>query len=282
MKKTVLSKAISFLLSLLLATTLLGGFVCAYIGQTVGDPRRIDEAAAESGYGDTLYGEIRDKWENLFAVSGIPDAEEMLSVLRKDTLMSDIRSYFAGAYQGQLIVDTQALEDALQEKLEAYVAGIEDADPEDLELQKNIRDLVAACADQYRLAVRIPMLHTVLGKVTRIRDLLAVAVAAAALFAVVLAVFLFFLQKPRADALYFGAVATVTDTVLLLGLRIFAGWIRLVDRLPLAQSALRDLAQVYVADLLSVLTRWGIGFAVLSAALLAAYGLTARRHRIPK
>lgn len=274
MKKTVLSRIFSFVLALFLAITLLASAMAGYVRGTVADPQNVKNAVTGSDFAAALYSEILAKWDNLISICGIADTAPMLEILTEERVQADVLAYYDAAYHGKQDVDTEALEKALEEKLWAYAESLENTDRSDKELKKNIADLVKACMDEYRTSVRVPLLHTLLGALTRRKKWLNVGEIGAAAFACLLLLFLFFLQEKRRYTLYFAAVATATDTVLILGGGLFAKAIDLVNRLPLAESALRDLAVICANDMLTKLLILGAAFLAVTLILLLVFVLT--------
>ena len=279
MKKTVLSRVFSLMLALFLALSLLGCAAIAYAGWTVADPENVKKAVIACSYGETLREEIAKKWDNLLSICGIADTSPMLEILTEDRVQADVLTYFADAYHSKQTVDTKSLEEELEAKLWEYTATLENADPEDQELQKNVRDLASACMEEYRISIRVPLLHNVLGAITRYKKWMLCGGLVLAVFSVLLLVFLFFLQRQRRDIFYFAALATATDTLLILGGGLFARGIDLVNRLPLAQSALRDLAVLCASNMLTKLLITGTVLLAVTVLLLLLYILTGRRKQ---
>lgn len=273
MRKAILSRCISFALALLLAASLLLAGLCVYAEKTVADPENVLKALQAGDYIPTLRQEILDKWDNLLSVCGVSDTAPMLAVLTQEQLLQDAQAYFRGAYQGQQDIPTEPLAQALEAEVWRYVASLEEADPEDPELKANIQELLESCMEEYRISIRVPLLHSVLGKVTRYRKWLWPALLASGVFSLLLLVFLFFLQRKRRETLYFLTVAAATDGVLITGLYLLAKAVRLTERLPLAKSALQGLAVLCVQDMLHKLLRLGIVYLAAALLLLAAYRL---------
>ncbi|MBQ8359757.1 MAG: hypothetical protein IJX37_07615 [Oscillospiraceae bacterium] len=271
MKKTVLSTVFSSILSLFLALALLAVGLCIYAANTVCTPSLLTDLAKSSGYCQELYAQIQYDWENLLAITGVADPAPIMAVLTPELVESDAIAYISDSYSGSAKLDTEALEKALDEKVRAYVLTILPDGTIDEELEKNIDELVTACINDYKSAIRIPALPKILGTVAKLEKYLTVGFWAAAGVAVVLLVFLFFLQQKRQDTLYYTAIATGTNTVIFLTATGLAAHYKIVDRLPIDVSALKTLLTAYLQELLSILQKYGQFFLLATVLLLLVY-----------
>lgn len=269
--KKALSVIFSCILSLFLAIVVLGGCLCAFARETVCDPQLLIGCGSASGYTDELYEEIKYEWENLLSVTGITDMEPILQVLTPEVVKEAAIGYLTDAYTGAAEIDTQALHDALEEKVRNYANSNNIHATPQAELDKNIADLVNACISEFTNSVRIPLLPRLLGKVQGLVSYLDLGINAYAIGAALLLLFLFFLQTKRADTLYYAAISTATDAVVILGAVWAAGYFALSDRLPIDVSALRTLLVSYVNALLDSLQSYGSLLLLATAALLGLY-----------
>lgn len=269
--KKALSVIFSCILSLFMAILVLGGCLCAFAKETVCDPQLLIDCGNTSSYTDELYDEIKYEWENLLSVTGITDMEPILQILTPEVVKEAAIGYLTDAYTGTAEIDTQSLHDTLEEKVRNYANSNNIHATPQAELDKNINDLVNACISEFTNSVRIPLLPRLLGKTQSLVSYLDLGIKACAVGAALLLLFLFFLQTKRTDTLYYAAIATATDAVVMLGAVWAAGHYGLTDRLPIDVSALRTLLVSYVNALLENLQRYGNLLLLATAALLALY-----------
>ena len=269
MKKN-LASVFSFILSLFLAFSLLAGSLCLFLYHTALDEKDLIRTADESKYGEELYEEITDSWENLFAITGVSQPKPMLKVLTEKSVEDDAFSYLRSSFEGKGKIDTAELEKALDEKLREYVKAQGEEEISE-EVEKNIRDLVSSCKTKYEKGIRVPMLPTVLGKAGAVRKYLPTASIAAFVFALALAVFIFFLQKKKKETLYFLAISAATCGIVFLGAAFFAEGYELTSRLPLEDSALLTLMASFLQFLIDEILLMGIAFFGAAVLILVLY-----------
>lgn len=271
MKKTILSTVFSSILALFLALILLVGSLCVYANSTVCDPQLLANTARSSGYCTELYEEIKYDWEDLLAITGVSEPDPILAVLTQEQVEADAIAYITASYTGSAKLDTSALKSALDEKVRAYVIPITPNGNIDDELEQNINDLVSACIKDYESSIKIPALPKILGAVNKVGKFLTPGLWAVAVAGIVLLVFLFFLQKKWQDTLYFAAISTATNAVMLLSATGLAGYYKLTQRLPIDASALKTLLVSYLQKLLDTLQNYGTFFALITALLIMIY-----------
>ena len=274
MKTNILAAVFSCILSLFLAVVLLAGSLCVYAQRTVCEPGVLLQVSQECGYSQELYDEIKYKWENLLSITGVMKPEPILEVLTPELVQEDTLVYLHSAYMGASVLDTDELKSHLESKIRdyAYSNNIH-ATPKE-ELEQNITDLVNACIQDYQGSITIPLLPRILGAVSGITGYLKIGLYAVSAVGLVLLIFLFFLQRKRRNTLYYTAIATATDAVLLLGLTALADRYELIARLPFEASALKTLISAYLQTLLNKLNTVGSLFLWVTVALLLVYALT--------
>lgn len=277
-KKSVLTIAFSLILSLFLAISLFAVALCVYARNTLCREELLADTLVSSGFSQQLYEEILYKWENLLSICGVPESEnsKILQVLTPEGVKQDALTYFQNAYNGSGALDTQTLSDNLDALVRSYAYSNNIYMSSEEELDANIADLVEACMEEYHNSVQVPLMPRLLSKLPPLRNILKwgalVAGAAAALFGV----FLFFLQRRRANTLYYGGIATGTNALLILGLYALAKGTQLVYRLPITESALRTFLIAYLERLLESFLLLGLLFLAITAALALIYFLICR------
>lgn len=273
MKKKILSTTFSFVVSLFLAIVFLAGTLCLFAGNTVCQPAYLTQIAESSGFTDELYEEIKYNWENLISITGVEDTASMMPMLTKEQVSNDVLAALENAYKGTSSLNTDELESQLEAKVRDYAYSNNIHATPESELNQNIDDLVSACIKDYRRAVSIPLLPTILGTVGKVSPILTPAATATAVAALILLVFLFFLQTERKNTLYYTAISAATNAVILIGLPALAAAYQIVKRLPVEASALKTLIIAYIQALLDQMQF--IGFLFLGAAvlLIAVYTL---------
>jgi len=130
---------------------------------------------------------------------------------------------------------------------------------------------VAASIEEYKTAIRIPLLPRLLGSVSKIPEYLKLGLQATGIGCIVLLLFLFFLQKKRQNTLYYAALSTATNALLLIAGCWLINEHQLVARIPIDISALRTLLCTYLHTLVDHLERFGYLFLQTTIALLALY-----------
>ncbi len=283
--KKKLSVIFSFILTLFLAIGLFAEAMCQLVCTTVCVPQLWQQAMEDSGYTDTLYEEIYANWENLLLICGVQQPEEILSsILTQDAVSQQAQDYFAQAYTGEVTLDTTKLQEALQDALHTYAAENNVNMTEQAQLDANVQELVDVCISEYTNAVQLPLLprllHSVAGMQSKIQ-LLQWCIGGAC---VGILAFVFFLQQRRRNVLYYGAIATATNAVLLLGGYGFVAGKQFLQRLPIGASALRDLVVAYGQQILQQMCWLGLLFLAATALLLAVYficALIAKRKGSP-
>lgn len=272
--KRILSVTFSGVLSLFLAVVLLAGALSIFFYRTVGNQQLLVSAGQSSGYTDELYEEIKYKWENLLAITGVMDTDPVMEVLTPEVVQEAALSYLRDAYTGTTSVDTQFLYDELETKVRDYAYSNNIHATPQVELDQNINDLVSACMKEYTNSIKIPLLPKLLGAVSKVNSYLKIVPIICAVCTAGLLLFIFFLQSNRANVLYYALIAVATNAVLILGANRLAGHYRLLDRLPVEVSALRTLVVSYLSTLLGRLQSYGEVFLVTGVLLLLLYVLT--------
>lgn len=271
MKKKIIATVFSTILSLFLAIVLLATCLCYFARQTVCDPQLLTDIANDSGYTAELYEQIKYKWENLVSITGVTDPDSIMQVLTQEQVQEDALAYLQDAYTGTATIDTEELSQALRAKVSDYAYSNNIHATPKAELEQNIDDLVAACIQDYKTSIRIPLLPRLLGTVSQIPAYLKTAIQIGWVSCFVLLVFIFFLQKKRTYTLYFAAISTATNALLLLG----GCWLirenQLIERLPIDISALRALLCAYLSKLVSQLESFGYLFLQATLVLLAVH-----------
>lgn len=271
MKKRIIATVFSTILSLFLAIVLLATCLCYFARQTVCDPQLLTDIANDSGYTAELYEQIKYKWENLVSITGVTDPDSIMQVLTQEQVQEDALAYLQDAYTGTATIDTEELSQALRTKVSDYAYSNNIHATPKAELEQNIDDLVAACIQDYKTSIRIPLLPRLLGTVSQIPAYLKTAIQIGWVSCFVLLVFIFFLQKKRTYTLYFAAISTATNALLLLG----GCWLirknQLIERLPIDISALRALLCAYLSKLVSQLESFGYLFLQATLVLLAVH-----------
>ena len=274
-KKSVLTTAFSLILSLFLAISLLAGSLCVYARSTLCKEELLTSTLLQSGYSQQLYEEILYKWENLLSICGVPESENstILQCLTPEGVKQDTLAYFRDSYSGSRKLDTQPLEENLEALIRSYAYSNNVHMSSQEELDANIADLVNACMEEYHNSVMVPLMPRLLSKLPPLRNMLLWGILAAGFSALVLGVFLFFLQRRRADTLYYFGIATGTNAVLILGIYALTKGTRLISRLPITESALRSFLVAYLEILLEYFLLLGLLFLGITAFFALLYFL---------
>lgn len=271
MMKTFLRAFFSCLLALFLAILVLGVGLC-HLGQmVVCNPATLQKLAVDTGYTKQLYDEIVYDWENYLAITGVETPETIMAVLTQEQVNQDALKYITDAYTGTATINTETLRSNLDSKVREYAHSHNIYETPEEELEQNIQDLVDACIDDYTSAITIPMLVKILSTIHRYGTLLLPCLIALSVGSIVLLVFIFFLQKQKQDVLYYGALATATGTIILLGIPKLAAHYNILNRLPVTESAMKTLVRSYLKTVLDAVGRYGNLFLVATVALLALY-----------
>jgi hypothetical protein len=274
--KKKLSVIFSLILTLFLAIGLFAEAMCQLVCTTVCVPQLWQQAIQDSSYTDTLYEEIYGNWENLLLICGVQRPEEILSsILTREEVSKHAQDYFAQAYTGEVTLDTTKLKQDLQDALYSYAAENNVYKTEQAELDANVQELVDVCIGEYTNAVQLPLLPRLLSSVAGMQSKLRLLQWYIGGACIGLLVFVFFLQQRRRNVAYYGAIATVTNTVLLLGGYGFVAGKQFLQRLPIGASALRDLAIAYGQQILQQMCRLGLLFLAATALLLVVYFICA-------
>ncbi len=269
MKKT-LASVFSFVLSLFLAFSLLLGSLSLFFYHTALDEKDLVRVADESKYTEELYEEIRDSWENLFAITGVMEPDPMLKLLTPEKVEEDAFSFLRSSFSGKGEISTEKLEKDLDEKIREYVKSQGEEEISE-EVEKNIKELVSSCTGKYEKGIRVPLLPTVLGKAGAVKKYLVPAAIASFVFSLVLAVFIFFLQKKKKETLYFLIISVATCAIIFLGAAFFAEGYGLTSRLPIEESALLTLVASFLQFLIDEIFLTGIIFVGIAVLFLAVY-----------
>ena len=271
MNKKNLSTVFSYILALFLAITIFAGCMCDFAYKTVCDPEMLVTVADSCGYTSGLHEEIVYKWENLVSVTGIPDTDPFVQIVTQERVEESALSYLRNAYTGTAEIETQAIADELRNMVHEYAYGNNTYETPEAELDRNIENLVSACVNEYTNSIRVPMLPKLLSALSKLAPVLKNGPIICVAFSSLLIVFLFFLQNKRADVLFYFAVSTLANAVLLLGTSWLAMRYRVAERLPIAISALRTLAVSYVNCLFEKLLTYGQAFLLAAAAALVLH-----------
>jgi len=274
MKKKVLSAVFSSILSLFIAILLLAGAVGDYAYRTVCDPQLLISAGESSGCTEELYDEIKYKWENLLSITGITDMDPIMQVLTQEIVHDAAVSYLEDAYTGAAAIDTESLHQELEDKIRDYAYSHNIHATPQAELDQNINDLVSACLKEYTNSIKIPLLPRLLGAVSKVAPYIKIVPIICGVCAVLLLLFVFFLQSKRRDTLYYVCISAATNAVLLLGGIWLAGYYRVIDRLPVEVSALRTLVVSYMNALIEQLGVYADAFLLAAVLLLLLYALS--------
>lgn len=271
MSKRVLSIVFSYILALFFAVTMLAGVLCDFAYKTVCDPELLVSHAISSGYATELYDEILYKWENLLSITGIDDTEPFTQVLTLERVEDAAYSYLRNAYTGISEIDTKLMSGELEAKVREYANNNNIHETPQEELDKNVVNLVSACEKEFVNSIKIPVLPKLLSALSKLSPVLKTCPIICMAFSVLLLVFVFFLQKKRTDVLFYCAIGSLTNTVLILGATWATGKYQLVERIPIDLSALRTLAVSYLNCLFDKLQIYGQAFLYASAALVVLY-----------
>lgn len=271
MTKTFLRVFFSCLLALFLAILILGAGLCHLGQRVVCNPATLQKLAVDTGYTKQLYDEIVYDWENYLAITGVETPETIMAVLTQEQVDQDVLQYIKDAYTGTAAVNTETLRGDLESKVREYANSHNIYETPEEELEQNIQDLVDACIDDYTSAINIPMLVKILSTIHRYGTMLLPCLIALSIGSIILLVFIFFLQKQKQDVLYYGAIATATGSIVLLGIPKLAAYYNVLNRLPVTASAMKTLVKSYLQTLLAAIGSYGKVFLITTIALLALY-----------
>lgn len=274
----------SCILSLFLAISLLAGGACYFVQNNISNPSALN-SAANADFTQELYDEIVYDWENLLSITGVTEPETIMSVLTYAQVEKDALDYLAGAFNGGISTDTQALRTNLDEKVRQYAYSHNiHATPEE-ELEQNIKDLVNACIADYEDAIRIPLLPTTLGYAAKIGPYCTKLLPIIAAGALVLFLFLLLLQRKKQDVFYYSAISAATGGIVLIGAVMAVEYYEIIGRLPFSDSAIKTLVVNYCRQLLAALQQYGYLYLMGAGACLVLYlvfNLIAMLFRKPK
>ncbi len=273
MKRNLLRGAFSLVLALFISIIVLCGALLGIVEQTVCSPAYLLKTAQSSGYTAQLYDQIAYHWENLLAITGVMEPETIMAVLTPEKVQEDVLSYLESAFTGSPELDTELLQEDLDKALRAYVEAYYPSAEQQTELEQNIRDLVADCISYYRSSIALPGAGRLLGTVSGVRVYFRPVALLLAGVGAVLLLFLVFLQKPRGEVFYYGAIALAADALFLLGIPALVYGYRIIQRLPLAESALKTLMDAFLEGLLRYLERMGWLAVACTVLLLLIYAL---------
>ncbi len=252
MKNANLPLIFSYILSFFLSITLCAIIFCTLFLCTVAQPKNFDNAISKSNFIKPLKNEISEKWENLAAISGMEDRDELLSLLTEKRIEKDCREYFKSAYNGES-VDTASLKQELYTVVNEYA---KDHNPHlipDAEVSENVNDLVNACMTEYDTSVKIKLLPSLLSRVKKFTPIVIGALIGCSVVSLGLILFIFGLQrglKSTAKYVFYGVTA---NTVLFTVLSLLIHFNDFIHRIPIDASALYNLAVAYLSDIFSVL-----------------------------
>lgn len=271
MKKTVLRAVLSVILALFLAISALAGGLCVYAENTLCREQLLLDTAASGSYAQELYEEIAYDWENLIAIAGVPEPATLMTDLTVEQVKADALAYLQDSYTGSAAVNTDALEEKLEEKVRQYAYSNTIHETPEEELEQHIDELVTACMQEYHSSIKVPLLPKLLSSTGKLGNYVNLGKILSAVFCVLLLVVLFLLQRKKASTLYYAALASGTNALLLMGAVALAEHYELLRRLPIEASALKTLIDDYLLILLSKLNTCGQAFLIATAVLLGAY-----------
>lgn len=271
MMKKFLRVTFSLLLSLFIALLCLAGGICHMAQNAICDPAVLVQAAHNSSFDQSLYEEIRYDWENLISITGVTEPESMMAILTQERVTRDVMQYIEDAYTGIPTLDTDDLRSQLEEQVRQYAYSHNIDVTPDAELEQNIQDLVNACISDYRDAVQVPLLPTLLGYLNKLSPFLSKLTLPIAVGVFVLILFLFFLQKERRNTVYYLCLSVVTGGIVLTGADLIIRHYNVLNRLPFTESALKTLVVTYLTQILDAVRHYGQIYLLVAALLLLIY-----------
>ena len=270
MTKEKLSSLISHILALFLTFTLFGVTVCALILCTVANPKMLDDAILNSNYVKPLKQEISDKWDNLAAICGMEERDELLALLTEERIENDSREYFKKAYSGETI-DTAALKEKVHKVVSDYAYKNDWGLIPKAELEQNINDLVNSCMDEYDLSVKVRLIPKLLGTVAKYKKLAVIGFVGSAILSIGIMVFIFFLQHNRLKTAFYTFTDFGANSALYLFMVLFVLLGDLINRIPIEESALYNLASGYLQSIFTLVIIITVLLLILSALSLILY-----------
>ena len=282
MDKPVLRVLFSCALSLFLAITGLGIGVCHFTQTILFNPNTLIQVAGDCGYTQQLHSEIAREWENLFAITGVENPEEMMSVLTRDIVNADSLNYIANAYAQTAAVRVQQLADQLTGKVREYAYSQTAQADRDGALEENINDLVNACIGAYKSAVEIPALNTILGTFSKIAGKLDLYACILSILLLAFMALMYFLQRKRTHTLYYMTISAAAGGIVLLGIPAITMQYNILARLPFSDSAVKTLLIAYGANAIDAMVDYGTIYMIIAGILLCGYLIASaiRPHRI--
>lgn len=242
------------------------------MGQTViCAPTPLLQAAQTGGAIEQLYEEIRYDWENLISITGVTEPDAMMAVLTQERVQQDVMQFIEDSYTQIPSINTEDLRSQLEEKVREYAYSHNIHATPESELEQNIKDLVDACIADYREAVSIPLLPTLLGKLTAIKPYFGKVFPIIGVGALIFLLFLFFLQKKKQNTLYYGCLSIATGGVVLYGATLLANHYDILNRLPFTDSAIKTLVVSYLQRILEALEQYGIVYFLVALIVLILY-----------
>lgn len=270
MKNRKLASLISYILALFLTFTLFATTVCTVFLLTVANPKRIDNAILKSEYIKPLKDEIAYKWDNLAAICGMENRDELLALLTEEQIKNDSRKYFKKAYDGETI-DTSALKERVHKVVSDYAYKNDWGLISKAELEQNINDLVNSCMDEYDLSIKVKLMPKLLGATVRYKKIALIGFGAFAILSVGILVFIYFLQTNRRKTLFYAFTAFGANTFLYMFMVLFVLINDLIDRIPIEASALYNLVNKYIQDILNSVLMLTILLLIISVLTLILY-----------
>lgn len=270
MKNRKLASLVSYILALFLTFTLFATTVCTVFLLTVANPKRIDNAILKSEYIKPLKDEIAYKWDNLAAICGMEERDELLALLTEERIENDSREYFKKAYSGETI-DTSALKETVHKVVSDYAYKNDWGLISKAELEQNINDLVNSCIDEYNLSVKVRLIPKLLSTVTKFKKFAAIGLTGSAILSLGIMVFIFFLQHNRRKTAFYAFTAFGANAFLYLFMVLFVLSGDLIDRIPIEASALYNLVNGYLQNIFTLVIISTILLLILSALSLILY-----------
>ena len=279
MKNRKLASLVSYILALFLTFTLFATTVCTVFLLTVANPKRIDNAILKSEYIKPLKDEIAYKWDNLAAICGMEERDELLALLTEERIETDSREYFKKAYSGENI-DTSALKEKVHKVVSDYAYKNDWGLISKAELEQNINDLVNSCMDEYDLSVKVRLIPKLLNTVTKYKKMAAIGLAGSAIISLGIIAFIFFLQADRRKTLFYVFTALGANASLYLFMVLFDLSGDLINRIPIEASALHNLINGYLQSIFTLVIMSTILLLILSALALILYLLPKKNKSI--
>ncbi len=279
MKSNKLPSLISYVLALFLTFTIFGAIFCGIFLSTVANPQTIDNAILKSEYITPLKQEIYNKWDNLASICGMEDRSKLLALLTEEQIKTDSRQYFKNAYTNQTI-DTSLLKEKVHNIISDYAFQNDWGIISKAELEQNINDLVNSCMDEYNLSVKVKLVPKFFNLVAKYKKVALIGLVATSILSVGIIIFIYFLQSNRKKTLFYTFSAFGGNGLLYLFLVLFIKLNDLINRIPVEASALYNLINKYLQDILNQICVVTVLLLIISTLVLVLY-LIPNKKRTP-